>query len=416
MYKFIVAKQVADIIDPEKTLGIEITDPAVAAACGLGNIDPQHGHDRFKRDWTPDRSVAAEHPRAAIEAVYGCSELIWSDYHTDCGGWPVGWHHWLPPSDATLATTRPDVDSVGAMAAYVIERLVCPSSDRQSLVNEAYTESVRARVRTIAEVDSFRAGPWAPKPLPTPEQPWTPGPAPADGTQSIAHLGAICSPRPGQAALPLNERVAIMACWLLWGDGHGVIASDDGVTNWPLADAVLDACGCRRTIFWVYEQIDRARAAVLDSRVSLAREARRSGAVELYFAQHPCGTYNIGSHVNDDGTGHTTCYECGETISPTVAIVRVSHAGALGLGYCLAPVVLAFDQAVPGKVTICEYGDDERRVDWDALKRSLNAREVDAGGVAGWGGPRKLLGSPQAGGTKLDERTIVEIVRCSMFA
>ena len=88
--------------------------------------------------------------------------------------------------------------------------------------------------------------------------------------------------------------------------------------------------------------------------------------------------------------------------------MRVSHAGALGAGYCLAPVVVAFDQAVPGKVTIAAAEDG--RADFAALRTVLNAAEGAVGGSPTWGGPRNLLGSPQGVGTHLSEDRIVELV------
>ena len=46
-FRFIEARNVSDIVDPSTTLGIEITDKDVAACCGLGNLDGQHGTFRF---------------------------------------------------------------------------------------------------------------------------------------------------------------------------------------------------------------------------------------------------------------------------------------------------------------------------------------------------------------------------------
>lgn len=60
------------------TLGIEVTVPALAARCGLRNIDPQH--------------TGGDPQHAAIEV---CLEAP------------------LPPDGATLVTIRPDLDSVG---------------------------------------------------------------------------------------------------------------------------------------------------------------------------------------------------------------------------------------------------------------------------------------------------------------
>lgn len=64
------------------TLGIEITRADLAARCGLGNIDPQHGLNPH-----PDSSAIR-------------SSLTYP----------------LPPKGATLVTIRPDADALGAMA------------------------------------------------------------------------------------------------------------------------------------------------------------------------------------------------------------------------------------------------------------------------------------------------------------
>ena len=66
---------------PHGVLGIEVTVPALAGRCVLGNIDPQH--------------TGGDASHAAIEEALTVP---------------------LPPDGATLATVRPDLDSVGAMA------------------------------------------------------------------------------------------------------------------------------------------------------------------------------------------------------------------------------------------------------------------------------------------------------------
>lgn len=98
------------------------------------------------------------------------------------------------------------------------------------------------------------------------------------------------------------------------------------------------------------------------------------------------------------------CIPYGSPRPEDVAIVRVAHAGAIGLGYCLAPVVVAFDASTPGKVTIACY--NTRYLDVEGLLADLRERET------GWGGNVRsgILGSPQNGGTKLRDDTIVNLV------
>lgn len=101
--------------------GVEVTVPALAARC-IANLDPQHS--------------GGDVSRAAIEAALEAE---------------------LPPDGATLATVRPDLDSVGAMAVLASRAGNC-----------TFPEAARERIRLIAESDKFARGGWpGPKPLPT---------------------------------------------------------------------------------------------------------------------------------------------------------------------------------------------------------------------------------------------------------
>lgn len=96
------------------TLGIEVTEPRLAARCGLGNIDPQH---------RPDGGA-----RAAIEAALD---------------WP------LPPAGAQLMTIRPDADAYGTMAVLGLRA-----------AGQPITPAMHARIGQIARADRFDRGPW----------------------------------------------------------------------------------------------------------------------------------------------------------------------------------------------------------------------------------------------------------------
>jgi hypothetical protein len=209
MFKFVHAKTAADIIDPSTTLGIEITVPEIAGLCGLGNIDGQHGHSSTLRAehfsvieyaggsarYVPF-GPAEMAGRAAIEVAmsvprflpdrYACPHCGSDRYGSGCtenaSAACVGGH--VPPF--TMATSRPDLDSIGAMAEFVLREL-----DLDRAVDTAL-------VSAIAAADSFRpAAEWAPSPLPTEEKPWPRGAASVDSTPGVAHLGLICSPRRG---------------------------------------------------------------------------------------------------------------------------------------------------------------------------------------------------------------------------
>ena len=441
------------------TLGIEVTDAAIADACALGNIDPQHGHDR-----------GALLPTGAFPAGYvreGCMAAI----DMACG---IA----LPSSGTVLATIRPDLDSVGAMAVLVLRALGLVDFAVPTPVSSA----VWRRVCDISSADSYRPGPWAPRPLPTVHRLFNAdeNAEPADGRRSLAHLGAICSPRHGQTAYALGVRVATMACWLLGGDAADLRperANDPDADAHSTAAEIGRACGVEG---WSADKarmaITDARATVEASRLALAEELARPGAIDVTCPlAYPC---EDGQHWDEASRVRVEC------AATHLAIVRASHAGALGAGYCLAPVVVAFDQATPGKVTIAAAEDG--RVDFAALRVALNAAEGRAAvansptleilgiaaetdrhslralgvpegaewtprpdlsgtmvtvkmlhdrgrliesvtisgsapgyelrviGIPQWGGPRNLLGSPQGDGTRLSEAEIVEAVRAAL--
>lgn len=101
-------------LGPE-TLGIEVTVPALAAHCGLGNIDPQH-------DGSCD-------PRAAIEVALTAPP---------------------PPPGAALVTVRADADALGAMAVLRIRA-----------AGRTLPEDSLTRIADIARWDRLERGDWA---------------------------------------------------------------------------------------------------------------------------------------------------------------------------------------------------------------------------------------------------------------
>lgn len=293
-FSFIHAKSASDIVDPSTTLGIEITVDEVAARCSIDNLDGQHG--------APSKYFGL----AAIEIACDCE---------------------VPAAGTTFATSRPDLDSIGAMAVLVL----------RSIGLEQHID--RDLVAAIAAADSFRSGAWTPCPLPTKENPWPRGPSTVDSTRETADLGMICSPRRGDFAemWSLADRVFVIA-WAL------VVES---TVDWHINERhkvfVLVAAAFPSATVDVDHWLAAAHTRVYDARLALAREAHTPGA------------------LTDRGT---------------VVEVRVAHAGALSLGYCLRPVVLAFDQAVSRKVTICGYTDGH--LDSVGLTAELNSLELDA--------------------------------------
>lgn len=456
MFKFIEAKTIADIVDPSTTLGIEITDPAVAAQCKLGNLDGQHV---TRDDWMAGLAAIEIAKRVDLDASLAGQ-----------AGPPRPGSN-LPTlirSTTTLATTRPDVDSVGAMAVLVLRAL-------KIAIDGEF-------VRTVAKADSFRAGAWSPAPLPTEENPWPTGTTTVDSTQSLAGFGMICSPRPTDRAraLSLAQRVFLMAIRIAKTDSlcefgrHADYTlefpnlSDSSRGDIRLADTLgvdplVDGRAPVAYIAGVHNEAHTARQA-------LARAAREPGALEVVLSATDGGMpprLDV-VHVNQFASEHLAGWP-GRT---AVAEVRVAHAGALSLGYCLAPVVVAFDQAATkwfveewrgelgwrppfgaspasdekhrkpcdsysaaerlswefseelqsigspapttrvvsrsSKVTIAAYADGH--LDAAGLTAELNRLEEAAGGSPKWGGPRNMCCSPSHVGTRLADETISDAV------
>ncbi|WP_433363919.1 hypothetical protein [Streptosporangium sp. CA-115845] len=171
-----------DAILAGPVLGVEVTIPALAARCSLGNIDPQH--------------LGGDATTAAIEAALT---------------WPI------PPGGTCLVTVRPDADALGAMAILTLrEEAVTGYGD--SLIDTAYTladgravqggPGLLERAKLIADADKEATGPW-------------PGPRPIEGAESLLRettaLEAMCMDH----RLPLRDRVLRMRNWLLCGQFTG---------------------------------------------------------------------------------------------------------------------------------------------------------------------------------------------------
>ncbi len=156
--------------NPVGVVGIEVTVLSLAERC-VKNIDPQH---------TGGRS-----DRAAIEEVAE-------------GGW-------YPSDGTTLATIRPDLDSVGAMAVI--------SLNYEGV--DLRREDISQRIGLVATSDKFaRGGYTGPKPLPTRSNPWDESSATAESSRPLAAIAAAVM----DFKIPLADRVSTMERWLLTGD------------------------------------------------------------------------------------------------------------------------------------------------------------------------------------------------------
>ena len=155
------------------TLGIEVTEPALARRCGLGNIDPQHGCGHGDG---PGRGASA------IEAAL----------------------HWPPPPrHARLVTVRPDADAIGAMAILALRAL-----------GGRPTATLLDRAVQIARCDAFAQGAWCDwmagrEPLSRPARP-------EDMSMFPSAYRALAAAA-GNPSRSLAERVDFVGRWLVGG-------------------------------------------------------------------------------------------------------------------------------------------------------------------------------------------------------
>ncbi len=148
------------LFESEKVFGIEVTVPALAVKCS-GNLDPQH--------------AGGDATKAAIEKALTCE---------------------LPPPGTVLATIRPDLDSLGAMAILEIR------------LKDLVGAEVLGRVGLIAAYDTFSKGDWpGEREWPSSANPWP------DGKNALAPLGILVM----DFQVPLGERVGRLQDWLTSG-------------------------------------------------------------------------------------------------------------------------------------------------------------------------------------------------------
>lgn len=159
-----IAANEAVFANGSQVQGVEVSVPALAARCTLGNIDPQH--------------TGGDANTAAIEAAFAAQ---------------------LPPEGATLATVRADLDAVGAMVVLVARVAgidLTPATERIALV---------------AAADKFARGGWpGVQDLPSAANPWPEG----GSARELASIGSAIA----DFKTLYSDRVATMAAWLLTGE------------------------------------------------------------------------------------------------------------------------------------------------------------------------------------------------------
>ncbi len=165
-------------------MGIEVTTPALAQLCQLGNIDPQHGfHAETYNNSTGWMEIT---PSTFQESDAAISFAAAQNFQG-----------MIPPKGATLVTIRPDLDSVGAMA--ILDLLIGEAELSEDTLN---------RVQMVAESDTFDNGPWQASELPSQENRWP------NGRSNLAAMAACVA----DFKLSMSDRVAAMQQWLLTGD------------------------------------------------------------------------------------------------------------------------------------------------------------------------------------------------------
>lgn len=151
------------LLSENNCLGIEVTIPALAVGCKLGNIDPQHSKKNSQL--------------SAIEVAVSCE---------------------LPPDDVTLVTVRADLDSIGSMAVIKVRS-----------ENLEISPEILSRVQEIADFDKFSNGGWpGVQPIPSLENPW-----PNARENSLAAINQAVM----DFKVSLEQRVTLIETWLLTG-------------------------------------------------------------------------------------------------------------------------------------------------------------------------------------------------------
>jgi hypothetical protein len=331
-----------------RVVGIEVTVPALAAKCQR-NIDPQHTGGRCDV--------------AAIDLALSMT---------------------LPLDGSTLATIRPDLDSVGAMAILELRRSgrlrYADRSDLPGVASGWEVDGIECgimdRIRAVSTADRFARGPWpGPRLLPSRADRWPAVQAGASDTRELAAIAA-CVADSGKGSLSMADRVAIMALWLQHGE------------EIPDLERYRSRVERERD-----EMIAALEEDMIDVRLRDRIETWADGSEHLLSS--------------DDGVWQDV-FDVTRFRSP-IAVVTTEHRAATMLGYCLASVIVAENPRFRlgngpehRKVTICA---------WDAAYCDIRAALAELAAIEpGWGGSATIGGSPQGQSTRLPIETIVRIV------
>lgn len=347
--------------NPAGVLGLEVTVPALAERCTLGNIDPQHsgGNADF----------------AAIEVAMTAE---------------------LPPDGATLATIRPDVDSVGAMAVFSLRKqgITIPKDG----------------IQMIAAADKFSRGDWpGVQPLPTKENPWPEATASASDVEALAPLAACVA----DFKRPLAERVQAMEEWLLHGEGVNtssilgeycaqvkkerlelISALEAGEINIRMADAMSIAVV--KSTHRAATMLGYSQAPIV---VALNPEFRVQGgeAHKKYtVCQYRTGYLNLG--------------DVAEELTAKERVWVIQHSRPFGWETITPESKIArqFSRGFSDWRFTRDYA--ETVLNRDVVKKASPGSKFQIVPTSEWGGIPTIIGSPQGVGSFLDMIDVVSAV------
>lgn len=309
-----------DAKHPRPWIGIECVSPAIVAKLDA-NLDPQHGFGKGGVDGT----LFADHEHDAYGVITAATVAAFYK-GTEAG---------------TLVIERPDLDALTAAAflAGFWDRLYgAPELDDEQF--SVKLDEILPRVTQVGQADAFCVTKWAPRPLPTPENPWC-SHGPVEDRAGLAALNAACMDR----NVPIEQRVETVAHWLLKGDLPPVYN----------------------------EQVYATRLKAIAS-----------------LKDHP------------------------PVVEGSCVLVESMHPGAIGIGYCLAPVVVAYNAAfrhpnglVAPKYTVAAIGDGY--CDFAGLRQALT--NAEPGHFPG--GPKNLVASDMSKGTALLPMEVFNLVQKS---
>jgi hypothetical protein len=409
---------------PPRTLGLGVTSTELARRCDMGNVNGLHGAARwpFGGDLAESAEVSARFKSWRGRSVVGiATEIPLPD--ALCADERCRARH---DHHVTLAIEHLSLPTIAAAAVLALRSLGLAPCDSDQWGRDA--ARYRSRIAAIAAPDTRRpSAEWQPRPLLSKEQPWPADPRTAEEDEQLAAVAAICAAPigtpceecggkgrwrgesgpvecwrcygsrveegPRAASLSIAERVAIVACWLLWGEEQIGEGHMQGV--WT----ILEACGVNRARVDITAALRSARERVEASRRALAEVPRRGELEGIWSCEEPMPSVIDVFDPNADRPAK-------------IAIVHSPHPAALELGFCVAPVVVWIN----GKqATVAGWPGADGQTTYVHMARlcyELNVRERERDRMATWSHADETVISPE-GGTRLSEDEIVgEVLGC----